>query len=141
MSRPLFHDESHFAGGADASCSYRLLPFRFARIPDVPKQVLITSDTGDYLFLSEHDFRDFISHSLQPGSYIFRDLKARHFLSEADEDLMLEAMAAQLRTKKSFLRNGPALHIFVPTLRCDHSCLYCQVSRQNADSYQFDMTG
>jgi uncharacterized protein len=32
------------------------------------------------------------------------------------------------------------LHLFVVTLRCDHSCLYCQVSRQSEDRAAFDMT-
>jgi uncharacterized protein len=33
----------------------------------------------------------------------------------------------------------PALHIFVVTLRCEHSCPYCQVSRQSTDRSRFDM--
>jgi len=32
------------------------------------------------------------------------------------------------------------LHIFVVTLRCDHSCQYCQVSRQTADKTRYDMS-
>jgi sulfatase maturation enzyme AslB (radical SAM superfamily) len=32
------------------------------------------------------------------------------------------------------------LHIFVVSLRCDHSCPYCQVSRQSEDKAAFDMT-
>ena len=39
-------------------------------------------------------------------------------------------LATKLRTRKSFLREGPSLHIFVVTLSCDHSCAYCQVSRR-----------
>jgi uncharacterized protein len=32
------------------------------------------------------------------------------------------------------------LHIFVVSLRCEHSCPYCQVSRQNISTSRFDMT-
>jgi hypothetical protein len=32
------------------------------------------------------------------------------------------------------------LDIFVVSLRCDHSCNYCQVSRQTADLIRYDMT-
>src|SRR5436305_290687 len=32
------------------------------------------------------------------------------------------------------------LHIFVTTLRCEHSCHYCQVSRQSADRVKYDMS-
>ena len=30
--------------------------------------------------------------------------------------------------------------MFVVTLRCEHSCHYCQVSRQSDDKLQFDMS-
>jgi sulfatase maturation enzyme AslB (radical SAM superfamily) len=38
--------------------------------------------------------------------------------------------------------SGPALHIFVVTLRCNHTCQYCQVSRQVEDesASRFDMS-
>ncbi len=34
---------------------------------------------------------------------------------------------------------GPALHIFVVSLRCHHTCNYCQVSRQETSATAFDM--
>src|SRR5258705_11112603 len=40
----------------------------------------------------------------------------------------------------SFLRQVTPLHIFVVTLRCEHSCPYCQVSRQSTDRSRFDMS-
>ena len=30
--------------------------------------------------------------------------------------------------------------MFVISLRCEHSCPYCQVSRQSQDKQKFDMT-
>ncbi|WP_249146960.1 4Fe-4S cluster-binding domain-containing protein [Bradyrhizobium sp. AUGA SZCCT0042] len=38
------------------------------------------------------------------------------------------------------MRGGPSLHIFVVTLRCDHSCRYCQISRHMQDASRFDMS-
>jgi uncharacterized protein len=32
------------------------------------------------------------------------------------------------------------LHIFVVSLRCEHSCPYCQVSRQTSDKQRYDMS-
>jgi len=49
-------------------------------------------------------------------------------------------MAEQYRIRKSFLAGFTKLHIFVITLRCDHSCLYCQVSRQSANKLKYDMS-
>jgi len=39
----------------------------------------------------------------------------------------------------AYLRQPTPLHIFVVTLRCEHSCPYCQVSRQSTDRSKFDM--
>ena len=119
---------------------YHLLPFRFIRLPDLPGEVLLTSEVGEYLFLSEADFQAFIAYTLSPERDVYRDLLARHFLHEAGADPHVEMIAAQYRTRKSFLRGGPALHLFVVTLRCDHSCLYCQVSRQGPLKTRFDMS-
>ncbi len=40
----------------------------------------------------------------------------------------------------AFLRQPTGLHIFVVTLRCEHSCPYCQVSRRSTDKSRFDMS-
>src|ERR1700730_4700912 len=40
----------------------------------------------------------------------------------------------------AFLREPTALHLFVVTLRCEHSCPYCQVSRRSVDRERFDMS-
>ena len=48
-------------------------------------------------------------------------------------------LATRYRTKKSFLDGFTSLHIFVVTLRCNHTCHYCQVSRQTEDKGEFDM--
>ena len=39
----------------------------------------------------------------------------------------------------AFLREPTPLHLFVVTLRCEHSCPYCQVSRRSADRKLYDM--
>jgi hypothetical protein len=56
-------------------------------------------------------------------------LKSKHFLRDSSSLTPITLLATKYRTKKSFLAGFTALHIFVVTLRCDHSCLYCQVSR------------
>src|SRR5262249_43749372 len=44
------------------------------------------------------------------------------------------------RSRMAFLRQVTPLHLFVVTLRCEHSCPYCQVSRQSTDSSRYDMS-
>ncbi|HBP6464344.1 TPA: His-Xaa-Ser system radical SAM maturase HxsB [Pseudomonas aeruginosa] len=110
--------------------SYRLLPFRFMRLNgDSTKNVLITGDTGEHLFISDPQLRELLSKRLRPGTSLYKDLLARHFIHEPGRHDPLPEMAAQYRSRKDFLLQGPALHLFVVTLRCNHTCQYCQVSR------------
>ena len=45
-----------------------------------------------------------------------------------------------MHTKVLRLADFTGLHIFVVSLRCEHSCPYCQVSRQSDDKLTFDMS-
>ena len=56
-----------------------------------------------------------------------------------DSDVALDLLALKVRTKLDQLSDFTALHIFVVSLRCEHSCGYCQVSRQGASAADFDM--
>lgn len=138
MNATQFQNLSDFQDAQHAG--YRLLPFRFGRIPSIAGEVLLTSESGEVIFIGERNFQDFVSHRLTPGSDLYRDLRARHFLYDSEGDPHLEVVAAQYRTRKSFLRGGPSLYLFVVTLRCDHACLYCQVSRQGIEKTGYDLS-
>ena len=121
--------------------TYQLLPFRFGRIPGIAGEVLVTSDSGEYHFVSQSDFDLFVGRQLSPSSPTYAAFRRKKLLADEafDADTAIRLDAARLRTKKSFLAAGPSLHIVVPTLRCDHSCPYCQVSRQSVDKTRFDI--
>lgn len=119
---------------------YRIWPFRFARIPGVTGRVLLTSETGEYLFVDEADFSSFIARELPRNSDLHFSPRARHFLADQTEAAYRPLAELKCRTRKASVMGGPSLHIFVVTLRCDHSCLYCQVSRQTPDRTAFDLS-
>ena len=121
------------------SGAYEVLPFRYARLPGLPDQVLVTSMVGEYLFLSEADFRELTSHNLQTGTELYRDLRTRQIVCDSERGPFLQGLKAQHRTRKHFVNEDPALHIFVLTLRCDHRCHYCQVTPRHASEPGFDM--
>src|SRR5581483_10126684 len=73
-------------------------------------------------------------------SKTFRTLKSRHFLLDGDSDVAIDLLALKTRTKFERLSHFTGLHLFVVTLRCEHSCPYCQVSRQNHGQTEFDMS-
>src|SRR5262245_49777549 len=105
----------------------RLLPFRFMRWSD--GAVLVTNDGGDFEFLPQKDFDAFITRTLPIESDAFTRLQAKHFVTLGNSKVPIELLATKVRSKKSFLEGFTKLHLFVVTLRCDHSCPYCQVSR------------
>jgi His-Xaa-Ser system radical SAM maturase HxsB len=104
------------------------------------EEALLVNDVGEYVFLEQSVFRSFVMHTLKSGEPRYEDLKAKHFLMDGTSSLPLSLLATKYRTKKSFLDGFTKLHLFVVTLRCDHSCPYCQVSRVSMDRSRFDMT-
>src|SRR3546814_13294558 len=71
---------------------------------------------------------------------IYSELKAKHFLVDGDSNVAIDLLALKVRTKLQRLSDFTGLHIFVVSLRCEHSCPYCQVSRQSDDKTTFDMS-
>jgi len=129
----LFHDPSHFAPEG----KYQLLPFHFVRLE--ADRYILTNLVGEYTVLERSDLAAFIAKELSPGDAVYRTLKARHFLFDNDNRVALDLLALKYRTRTARLADLTGLHIFVVTLRCDHSCHYCQVSRQMEDRTQYDM--
>jgi His-Xaa-Ser system radical SAM maturase HxsB len=103
-------------------------------------EVLVTNDAGEYLFLGADTFDRFASGLLDSNSADYARLKSKHLLIDGDSDVPIDLLAAKYRTKKSFLEGFTALHLFVVTLRCDHTCGYCQVSRVTEDRSPYDMS-
>lgn len=117
---------------------YQLLPFNLDRYNDT--EYIITNMAGEYLIIPFEVINKAVNHQLSVDSKEYVDLRARHFLKPFDDKAPIDLLALKLRTKLSRLANFTNLHIFVVTLRCDHSCPYCQVSRQQEDKGSFDMT-
>ena len=132
--REPFLDRSSFP----APATYRLLPFRFQRLPD--DRYVVTNDVGEFVILAREELVAFQQKRLRSDSSTYRNLKARHFLFDEYSDCALDLLTLKVRTRAAPVANFTALHIFVVTLRCDHSCHYCQVSRQTEDRTSFDMT-
>lgn len=135
MANTAFYPREHYLS---ASTDYSLLPFRFDRRDN--GDYLLVNEVGEFTVLPPADFQQFISHQLTPDSLAYTRLKAKHFLTDRSSSALLEVLASKYRTKKSFLEGFTKLHIFVTTLRCNQSCPYCQVSRQNEMAGAFDMT-
>ncbi|HEV2292254.1 MAG TPA: His-Xaa-Ser system radical SAM maturase HxsB [Tepidisphaeraceae bacterium] len=117
---------------------YGLLPMRF--LPLDERRYVVTNFAGEFHVLAAEDLRRLVRHTLEMHSDLYEELKAKHFLVDGDSHVALELLATKYRSKLDFLSGFTSLFMFVVTLRCDHSCPYCQVSRQSQDRAAFDMT-
>lgn len=117
---------------------YRLLPFRFAHLHD--DEYVVSNLVGEFVLIGRNTLEAFAKGRLDHHQPIFAELKSKHFLIDDDSSAAVDLLALKLRTKLAPLANFTSLHIFVTTLRCDHSCPYCQVSRANDDRREFDMS-
>ncbi len=117
---------------------YHLLPFRYHRV-NSDREVLV-NEVGDFLIAPAGTAIRIVNRDVDRSEPIFKDLVTNFFISEKAIPLLIDVLATRYRTKKSFLEGFTALHIFVVSLRCNHSCHYCQVSRVTENRNDFDIT-
>lgn len=129
-----FHGRDHYAPRGP----YRLLPARFTRLDGA--RYVVTNDVGEYVVLTRPELQAYVARDLLPGSPAYASLKARHLLFDDDTRVAIDLLALKLRTRMDRVADFTALHMFVVTLRCDHTCAYCQVSRKTEDRVNFDMS-
>lgn len=134
MPRVFYPVENYSAPEA----GYRLLPFRFLRL-DQDKEVLV-NEVGEFVIGPVGTAAALIQKQLSRSSDLYSIFKAKQFLADGSSSPLLDVLATKYRTKYNFINGFTKLHIFVVTLRCDHSCHYCQVSRQTADKSTYDMS-
>lgn len=118
--------------------AYQLLPFRFERFND--NEYLLTNEVGEYIFLQNEDFHRFVKGELDESSDLFFDIASKQIATTDKIEEVVPMLATKFRTKKSILRDYTSLHMVVPTLRCNSSCIYCQVARKNMDDNSANMT-
>ncbi len=120
-----------------APVGWQLLPLRFYRLD--PGRILLTNLVGEQAFLSEEQFLSVLDGTCMDQS-LLAELRAKHLIQIPGERLPAELLAIKLRTRLRRLPDSTGLHMFVVTLRCEHTCRYCQVSRQSSAKSDYDMS-
>ncbi len=123
---------------AFARTDLQLLPLRFERLD--ADRCLATNVVGDALLLSRPELERLVSLDLAPGDGLYERAFEKLLVCGKGQRAPLQLLALRLRSRMAFLRDPTPLHIFVVTLRCEHSCPYCQVSRRSVDRERFDMS-
>ena len=114
-----------------------LLPLRFAR---AGRNYLVSNMVGDFVRLSGDEMNRLVDLRVKPGDGLYEKAYAAHLITGASQRSQRQLLAMRFRSRMAYLRQPTPLHIFVVTLRCEHSCPYCQVSRQSTDRSKFDMS-
>ncbi len=110
--------------------------FRFKRLDK--ETMLITNDFGAYVYLSNHEFQDFIKWWDNLPADKFKELQNKKFFKDTqyyEDDYKFEYWM-----KNSFLAFWPVLHIMIVTLRCDHKCKYCHAAAAPLTAKKYDMS-
>lgn len=115
---------------------YYLLPFKYNVANG---KEIITNDFGDCLIVPRGTVSRIVNRELKSTDNLYKDLLASFFISEQPIPRLIDNLSVRLATKKSFLDNYTALHIFVVTLRCNQNCVYCQAYSKACDKKGVDM--
>jgi His-Xaa-Ser system radical SAM maturase HxsB len=121
-----------------AEHSYSLLPFRFIKLDG--NRYVAVNEVGEWQVLTRDDLELLIKKRLPTRTPLYYALKTAHFIEDADSDVAPDLLTLKVRSKRERIAQFTGLHMFVVTLRCNHSCQYCQVSRQSEDRSAYDMT-
>jgi His-Xaa-Ser system radical SAM maturase HxsB len=122
---------------ASSASSLQLLPLRFERLED--DRFLVGNLVGDLTFMTANELVRLSDLALQPGDGLYERAFEKLLVASSGQMSQQQLLALRLRSRLSFLRAATPLHIFVVSLRCEHSCPYCQVSRQSEDRGRYDM--
>src|SRR6266403_6124942 len=129
-----FRDAAAFAPTTDL----QLLPLRFERLR--ADRYFVSNIVGEGLLLNREQLDRVVSLDLVPGDGLYERAFEKLLISAKGQQSQLQLLAMRLRSRMAFLQHPTPLHLFVVTLRCEHSCPYCQVSRRSVDRGRFDMS-
>ncbi len=80
---------------------------------------MLTNDAGQWMLLSHEEFARLLEGPLPADHPQLEELRAKCFVRDGAD---LDAMAARVKRRKSYVHQGPHLHVVVTTLRCNQSC-------------------
>jgi len=115
MTQVVFHTPARYS----ARGAYELLPFRFIRLDD---RMVCVNEVGEYELLEQNEFHQFVKHSLSRLQMSTAISKPNTSSEIQNRSFRSSCWPPNTATKRAFLEGFTRLHIFVVTLRCDHSC-------------------
>jgi His-Xaa-Ser system radical SAM maturase HxsB len=111
----------------------QILPFRYRQFDD---SVLVTSEGGDFVFLPKDIIPRILSNQLSDSECEI--LLGKRIIAPSDEDWRVKSLALEAQQRFQKTPRSISYLILVPTLRCNLTCSYCQVSRAPIDAHGYD---
>ena len=116
----------------------KLLPFCFDRLSS--GDYFISNLAGFHDYLSESSFLSLLENSKPESSNEQDRLLRKLFIAEDGQlDTSVALLSAALGKKLASELTFSPTFMIVPTLRCDHTCTYCQVSRAPLNAHNVDL--
>lgn len=106
------------------------------RIKRFGKKILVVTDDGSWLFLDRGDFKLLRLNKVKENQRLFRLLEEKGIIIDKKS---IGKVLDRVRKKYDFLWQGTALHIVIPTLRCNQKCIYCHASSKSIEARDYDM--
>ena len=91
-------------------------------------KILMTNDFGEYVFISEEEFKRLLKKKITPNSDLYDRLIQSNMIYEEDGISYSSKSRYKLMDKKNHLIVATSLHIFVVTTACNMNCVYCQAN-------------
>ena len=98
---------------------------------------LLVNDFGNYEYLKPPEFDKWLKSKLPKKSKVFESLAEKGFIRNRMD---FDSLPAKWRSANSHLFTSAGLHILVMTLRCNHTCVYCQSSAVDSSKKNTDMS-
>jgi His-Xaa-Ser system radical SAM maturase HxsB len=112
--------QTYFNGPIKGRGDYIINHFRMKSLKD---RHLITTDAGSWVILDKKEYNSLIRH--ETDEMLFRLLEEKCIIITENN---LDTLDGYYKERYHFLFKGVALHIIVPTLRCNQKCVYCHSS-------------
>lgn len=115
-----------------------ILPFNFEFLDtDV---AFLSNQAGFHEYLSRSELHELIDKSSTGDSIKDEQLERKLFISDTKyNSVAVSALASGMSKRLMKALQFNPIFMIVPTLRCDHTCNYCQVSRASIKARNFDL--
>jgi len=108
----------------------------FFRWGSIAGKVLVTTDSGDWVFLTESAFEDLLAGRVVAGHARFEEVQRKGIIRDG---LDLDAFAERMGRRNRHVRSGLHVHVVMLTSRCNQGCASCRVAGAPAAGTNGDM--